>query len=114
MEDIKKHIDESWKESIAKQKGDIKQGKDSMPQETSFSFFISTLTLQGSIFLGQIPNPVTKKSEKNLPQAKFIIDTLDMLKDKTKNNLNDDENKLLENILYELKMQYIAADKGVK
>ena len=63
-------------------------------------------------FFVQIPNPATNKREKNLVQAKFIIDTIDMLKDKTKNNLNNDENKLLEDILYELRMQYVSADKS--
>ncbi|KPK43055.1 MAG: hypothetical protein AMJ78_00200 [Omnitrophica WOR_2 bacterium SM23_29] len=92
----------------------MKQEKEPVPPEATFSFFISTLALQASIFLGQIPNPATNKKEKNLSQAKFIIDTIDMLKDKTKNNLNNDENKLLEDILYELKMQYVSADKEVK
>ena len=99
MEETKKHIDESWKESITKEKGDLKKEKESIPPEASFSFFISTLVLQASIFLGKIPNPSTNKKEKNLGQAKFIIDTLDMLKDKTKNNLNNEENVLLENML---------------
>jgi len=116
MDDLEKNIDESWKEAVAKEKGHIEKDKDkeSIPPETSFSFFISTLALQASIFLGQIPNPATNKKEENLPQAKFIIDTLDMLKTKTRNNLNDDEDKLLENILYELKMQYVSIGKEAR
>lgn len=105
--DEKKRVDDSWKEAISKEKENLKKEEFILP-EANFSFFITTLALQASIFLGQVPNPVTNKKEKNLPQAKFIIDTLDMLKEKTKNNLNNEEDKLLENVLYELKMQYIA------
>ena len=114
MEEIRKHVDESWKESIAKEKGEPKKENESLPPEASFSFFISTLALQASIFLGQIPNPATNKKEKNLPQAKFIIDTLDMLREKTKNNLNKEESNLLENMLYELRMQYVTFSKEDK
>lgn len=80
--------------------------------DPDFSFFISTLALQASIALGQIANPANNKTENNPQQAKFIIDTLDMLKEKTKNNLTREEANLLENMLYELKMQYISKSQG--
>ncbi len=114
MDEIKKNIDESWKDAAAKNKQNQKINKEPITPEANFSFFISTLALQASIFLGQIPNPATNKKEKDLNQAKFIIDTLDILKDKTKNNLNNDENNLLENILYDLKMQFVTANKETK
>lgn len=114
MQDNKKNVDESWKDEVAKQKENPSEEApqaESMPPEASFSFFVSTLALQVSIFLGQIPNPASNKKEKNLGQAKFIIDTLEMLEEKTKNNLNSEESKLLENILYELRIQYVSANK---
>jgi hypothetical protein len=77
-----------------------------------FGFFLTTLALQASIFLGAIPNPGTNQKEENLPQAKFIIGTIEMLQDKTKGNLTPEEAKLLENVLYELRMQYITKIKG--
>ena len=80
--------------------------------EPDFSFFVSTLAMQVSIFLGEMPNPVTNQKEENLPQAKFIIDTLDMLKDKTRGNLNTEEDRLLENILYNLRLAYLEKTKG--
>ena len=82
-----------------------------MPPEPDFSFFITTLALQASIALGTIPNPNTNKKEEDLAQAKFLIDTLGMLKEKTKGNLGDEESKLLESVLYELRMQYISKSK---
>ena len=86
--------------------------KEFMPPVPDFKFFISTLSLQASIFLGQLANPVTRKNEEDLPQAKFIIDTLGMLQEKTKGNLNEEEAALLENLLYELRTSYLTKSKG--
>ena len=83
------------------------------PPVPDFKFFISTLSLQASIFLGQIPNPASQKTELDLTQAKFIIDTLGMLQEKTKNNLSDEESDLLENFLYELRTVYLSKDKSI-
>jgi len=86
--------------------------KEFEPAAPDFKFFITTLSLQAAISLGQIPNPVTKKSEENLPQAKFIIDTLGMLQEKTRGNLSTEEAEFLENVLYELRTAYLAKSKG--
>jgi len=88
--------------------------KEFIPPKPDFSFFITTLSLQASISLGQIPNPATNKTEEDLTQAKFLIDTLDMLTEKTRGNLNIEESKLLENLIYELKNLYISKDKEKK
>ncbi|MFA5156240.1 MAG: DUF1844 domain-containing protein [Candidatus Omnitrophota bacterium] len=115
MDEKEKNIDESWKEAAEKEKQAAKQagGKEipEMPAPT-FSFFIATVALQAAISLGQVENPATDKKEENLPQAKFIIDTLDMLKQKTQGNLDKDEQAAIENILYELKMNYVAKTRG--
>ncbi|MFA4854779.1 MAG: DUF1844 domain-containing protein [Candidatus Omnitrophota bacterium] len=77
-----------------------------------FKFFVTTLAMQASIALGHMPNPATDKVEEDLIQAKFIIDTLGMLQEKTKNNLAQDEITLLENMLYELRVAYLEKEKG--
>lgn len=82
------------------------------PPVPDFNFFITTLSLQASIALGQVPNPATNKNEQDLTQAKFLIDTLGMLKEKTKGNLSAEEENLLENLLYELRTSYISKTKG--
>jgi hypothetical protein len=113
MSEESKKIDETWKEAVDKDKKNQETEGKFIPEDPDFKFFVTTLAIQASIFLGVLPNPVTnKKDEKNLPQAKFIIDTLDMLKEKTKGNLNQEETTLLENVLYELKMQYVAEVEG--
>lgn len=114
MEEANKNIDESWKETVEKEKETLKKENKFISPEPDFSFFITTLTLQASIFLGQVPNPATNKKEEDLTQAKFIIDTLGMLKEKTKGNLNTEETNLLDNVLYALRMQYIAKTKNEK
>lgn len=88
--------------------------KKFVPPQPDFSFFVTTLSLQASIALGQIANPATSKTEEDLVQAKFLIDTLGMLQDKTKGNLNDGESKLLENLLYDLRSIYLSKEKGEK
>lgn len=108
MDETNKNIDESWKETVEKEKGNLEKEGKAIPPEPDFSFFVTTLSLQASIDLGEVPNPVTNKKEENLVQAKFLIDTLGMLKEKTKGNLTPEEASFLENILYELRMQYIS------
>jgi len=107
-EDNKKKVDESWKETAEKQKEGLKKEGKFMTPEPDFSFFITTLSLQAAISLGQIPNPATNQKEEDLNQAKFLIDTLGILQDKTKGNLTAEEIQLLENVLYELRMQYVS------
>lgn len=111
MQEQDKNIDESWKETVEKEKvNSVKEGK-AIPPEPDFNFFVTTLSLQASIDLGEVPNPATNKKEENLIQAKFLIDTLGMLKEKTNGNLTPEEAGFLENVLYELRMQYIAKTK---
>lgn len=112
MDEINKNIDESWKEAVEKERERLKNKEKFIPQEPDFSFFVTTLTLQASIALGDVPNPATNKKEEDLTQAKFLIDTLGMLKEKTQGNLSADETNLLENMLYELRTQYISKTGG--
>jgi hypothetical protein len=80
------------------------------PEETvevNFLNYVTSLGFQAMIFMGEVPNPVTNKVEKHLIQAKFLIDTLGMLKEKTAGNLTDQESELLENSVYELQMRYV-------
>ena len=72
----------------------------------SIVFMFSAAALQ---YLGIAPNPVTNKTEKNLPMAKQTIDTLEILKNKTHGNLDNEEAKLIEGLLYELRMHYLKA-----
>jgi len=57
--------------------------------------------------MGKLANPVTRKIEKNLEQAKYSIDILEVIQEKTKGNLNEGESKFLEHVLFELRMNYL-------
>lgn len=79
--------------------------------EASFSLFTSSLVTQALISLGEVANPFSKTKEHNLDQAKFTIDTLQIIKDKTSGNLTDDETRLLETALYDLRMRYVEKSR---
>lgn len=111
-DEIKKRVDESWKETVEKEKAAPKKEGDFISPQPDFTFFINTLALQASISLGAVLNPSTNQREESLPQAKFMIDTLSLIKEKTQGNLSQEESRFLENILYELRMQYVSKVQG--
>ena len=84
-----------------------KDWEDDISNLITFSTFILSLNTAALIHLGELPDPVTQKKKVNLLLAKQTIDTLEMLKEKTKGNLTIDEEKLLDTILYELKLKFI-------
>ena len=112
MDEIQKKVDEDWKQKVEKEKQSPKEEGKFIPPEPDFKFFITTLALQASIALGHMANPETQKTAKDPAQAKFIIDTLGMLQEKTKGNLTPEETNLLENLLYELRVAYLAPETG--
>ncbi len=57
--------------------------------------------------MGKLKHPVTDKIERNMELAKISIDTLDMLKQKTKGNLSTYEEKFIDEVLRELKLNYV-------
>jgi len=82
----------------------------SKPQlKPSLEFIVSTFATQAAVALGEIPNPVTKKTEKNVTQAKFAIDLLQILDEKTKGNRTAEEDKFLEDCLYQLRLVYLKS-----
>jgi hypothetical protein len=89
-------------------KEDIHEKQIPLP-EINFTNFIFSLTTSALIQLGEIQDPLTQKSDKNLPLAKQTIDLIGMLKEKTKGNLIPEEEKFIENILYDLRMRYVKA-----
>jgi len=73
----------------------------------TFSTFILSLNTAALVHLGEIPDPITNKKQVNLTLAKQTIETLEMLREKTKGNLSIDEEKLLQSIIYELKLKFL-------
>lgn len=83
-------------------------GSQETPQpEITFSSFLISLGSSAFIHLGDIADPGTGEYAKNLPLAKQTIDLLGMLREKTRNNLQEDEEKLFDHLLYDLRMRYV-------
>jgi hypothetical protein len=83
------------------------QAKGGPFPEVTLATFIFSLSSSALVHLGEIPEPETNQSNIDLPIAKQIIDTLGMLEEKTKGNLDQDEERLLKAVLYDLRMRYI-------
>jgi hypothetical protein len=86
------------------------QAQEPLP-EINFSTFIISLSTQALMHLGEIADPLSGKVDKDIPVAKQMIDIIGMLKDKTKGNLNGGEERLTEEILFDLRMKYVEAVK---
>lgn len=125
-----KKIDESWKESILKERTGVDAGpqpqdgqKEHPPTahseearpaspETDFMNFISTLGMQALSALGVLPDPATGQpkgviTSQDLAQAKYLIDVIQMIAGKTKGNLTPDESTSLEEMMYQLRVNYV-------
>ena len=73
----------------------------------SFTLLVISLATQVRMCLGDIENPANGPKEVDLELAKHNIDLLGMLEEKTQGNLSDQERKLLDSVLYELRMRYV-------
>jgi len=76
-----------------------------------FSILVGMLSTQAFVSLGLIPNPATGKAEVQLELAKHMIDLLGVLEDKTKGNLEQPEQQLLDETLHQLRMVYVQQSK---
>ena len=90
---------------------DSSKEKETESFQIDFSTFIMSLTSSAFYHLGDMPDPSTGKKEVNLPAVQQTIDMLVMLREKTKGNLKEDEKKLLEQLVYELQVKYVAKTK---
>jgi hypothetical protein len=72
----------------------------------SFRLFVQKLSYQALIGLGVVENPVTGRQRRNLPLARGVIEDLDMLRAKTRGNLEQDEERHLDTVLENLRHHY--------
>ena len=75
--------------------------------EISFETFVVGLSTQALVHLGEIPDPQNLQADQDLPAAQQLIDIIGMLKEKTRGNLDHEEQGLLDAILFELRMKYV-------
>lgn len=87
--------------------------RDSIP--ASFDTLVLSMSTTALVHLGDAPDEFfggVDKPPKNLHMAKHSIDMLEMLEEKTKGNLDGEEERLLSSVLYDLRMRYVAAKKN--
>jgi hypothetical protein len=94
-------------------KGNESQSQTSQASlpEINFSTFVISLSTQALMHLGEIANPLSGKSEIDVPDAKQMIDVIGMLQEKTRGNLDASEARLIEDLLFDLRMKYVEAVK---
>ena len=121
VSDSRRFDSEGQERSDAPPKDEPKEQPKERPKDEArslppmdFSTFILSLATSAQFHLGLVPNPATGKQEKRLPLAKETIDLIELLKGKTEGNLNDEEAKLIEHVLYDLRMMYVEMNKQDK
>ena len=95
---------------------DLNEG-DEMPgakDPASFVNFLSTIATNAAASLGAVPHPATGQRSLDLDSAKYWLDILAMLKDKTKGNLHPQESKLVDGLLGDMRMQYVHLIKATE
>lgn len=111
------HIDADWKAEAAREKQRLaeqekkeehKPAGAAVGDETSFVELINTIAMQAIIGLGGLQGPGGERIPANPYAAKHYIEMLELLQKKTEGNLTDDEERTLEAVLYELRMQYVS------
>ena len=119
-EDKKIIIDEDWKSQVQAEKEAFEREPSTQPQSAgaggadpqmppaSFEMLLSTLATEAMMSLGQIPHPVTGEAVYLPNQAKYLIDTIEVLQEKTKGNLTPLEETGVENLLHQLRMAYLT------
>lgn len=80
---------------------------DSNQSKFDFSNFILSLNTSALIHMGDIPDPQTRERIYDLQSAKQTIDILELLRTKTRGNLDNEEEKMLEDVIYNLRMKYV-------
>jgi len=90
-------------------------GEETPPRPTiDFPSYVLSYYTQGLVLLGEVPNPYTNKKEEDVEAARHTIDILSMIEQKTKGNLGKDEQQLLESVLYELRLKFMAKTNRIK
>ncbi len=97
---------ENQTEAGAEKQSGAENKKHPLP-EVTFSTFVLSIASSALVSLGEVPDPQTGKTNPDIMAAKHTIDVMGMLKEKTAGNLSPEEDRLLDDILYELRMKYV-------
>ena len=88
---------------------------DDRDESLQFADFVISLARTAAVHFGDLEDPgLGRKQEPDLPAAHQMIALIEMLQQKTRGNLTAPEEKLVDDLLYELRMRYVEAEKGVR
>lgn len=113
MNDEAKNDQASKNQTAAEEYAAGKDEKGKLPS-IDLSTFVLSFASSSQMHLGLIANPMTKKTEKDLPAARQTIDIIEMLEAKTRGNRSKQEDDLFEELLYTIRMQYLEVAKTSK
>lgn len=105
-----KKVDENWKRQAEREKESTERevASEQPQQSLSFQQIVSVFATQAMFQLGELVNPLTQEPTLDLAGARYSIDLLKLLEQKTRGNLTPEENKYLTQVIYQLQMQYVA------
>lgn len=109
-------VDDDWKAEAKREKERLadevqQQGSGNIP-DPSFEELVNLVVMQALAAMGMLPGPGGQRTPPNFEIAKHFIDMLQLIEDKTKNNLTDEEKKLLDQVLYETRMTFVQVAQG--
>lgn len=126
-------IDDDWKAQAQAEKAKLAEKEKAKPpapatpgdpaaspaareddEPIGFPDLIQMLASQALLYMGAVPDPQSGRAVVSLPMARAHIDLLGILETKTKGNLTDEEAKLLQGVLYELRMQYVELGRAIE
>ena len=119
-----KIVDEDWKSEVRREREKLEKKLDEKRKERreragkaelpppDFAHFVSGIAAQTLMQLGDIENPFAGERVVDLDSARYSIDLLAMLEEKTKGNLTPDEERYLKAALHDLRMRYVEAASG--
>jgi hypothetical protein len=122
-DDKKIIIDEDWKSRVEAEKAEAEKAT-SAPAATnedesdladppmppaSFEMLLTTLATEALVALGQVPHPGTGKTQVQRNQAKFFIDTVDILRQKTAGNLTASEQQVIDSLLHQMRLVFVQS-----
>ena len=122
-------IDEDWKSQVQREKEQVEESDeaapaadtgesepeaDGKPPEADFLSLVNTLAAQTMFSLGLIGPPDAKEVSVDIEGAKFLIDTILMLRDKTKGNLTEEEEGAMSEAVSELQRAYVIRAQQVQ
>jgi len=119
-------VDEDWKAQVQAEKEQHERERQPKKAETAYgrgaaplppaslTLLATTLGMQAMVALGLVPDPSGGKAEVRLEQARHFIDMLAILQAKTAGNRTPEETTVMEDLLHELRMGYVAVQEGVQ